>query len=78
MPVEPPKMNPCRASRWQARIVSASSTRIDLVDQRLIEHRGGTLVPSPGISRRLGGPPKVTDPTLSTAMIRTGQSQARR
>ena len=31
------------------------------------------LVPRPGIILRPGGPPKVTEPTLSTATTRTGR-----
>ena len=39
---------------------------------------GLTLVPSPGIIRRPGGPPKVTEPTVSTATIRTGRCHSRK
>ena len=38
---------------------------------KLTINGGGTLVPRPGIIRGPGGPPKVTEPTLSTATIRT-------
>ena len=39
---------------------------------------GRTLVPRPGIIRRPGAPPKVTEPTLSTATTRTGRGHSRK
>ena len=36
------------------------------------------LVPRPGIIRRPGGPPKATEPTLSTATTRTGRCHSRK
>ena len=48
VPVEPPNRNPVRASRWQARMVSASSTHDDLVDVGLIEHRRADTRAEPG------------------------------
>jgi hypothetical protein len=45
-----------------------------LVDAGLVEWRRRTLVPRPGIIRRLEGQPKVTDPTVSTATILTGRA----
>ena len=73
VPVEPPKRKPRRASRWQARMVSGSSTRTTSSMKDSSSSGGRTLVPRPGIIRRAGGPPKVTEPTASTATIRTGR-----
>jgi hypothetical protein len=42
-----------------------------LVDERLVELRGRTAIPSSGSIRRGGAPPKLTDPAASTATIRT-------
>ena len=40
---------------------------------------GGRMpVPRPGIIRRAGGPPKVTEPTASIATIRTGRCHSRK
>lgn len=53
--------------------MSGSSTRTTSSMYDLSSSCGGTLVPSPGMRRTPGGPPKVTEPTLSTATIRTGR-----
>ncbi len=42
-----------------------------LVDVGLVEKWRADPLPSPGIIRRAGGPPKVTEPTESTAATRT-------
>ena len=78
VPVEPPNRNPRRASRWQARMVSASSTCTTSSTKDSSSSGGRTLVPSPGIIRRAGCAPKVTEPTLSTATIRTGRCHWRK
>ncbi len=52
-------------------MVSGSSTRTTSSTRDASSSGGRTLVPRPGIIRRPGGPPKVTEPTVSTATIRT-------
>jgi hypothetical protein len=71
-------MNPRLARRWQLRMVSASSTRTTSSTYDSSSSGGRTLVPRPGIMRRPDGPPKVTEPTVSTATIRTGRCHSRR
>ena len=73
VPVEPPNRKPRLAMRWQARMVSASSTRTTSSINDSSSSGGRTLAPRPGIIRRPGGPPNVTEPTLSTATTRTGR-----
>ena len=51
VPVEPPNRNPRRAIRWQARMVSASSTSTTSSTYDSSSSGGATLAPSPGIMR---------------------------
>src|SRR4249919_3283365 len=54
VPVEPPNRKPRLARRWQARMVSASSTRTTSSTYDSSSSGGRTVMPSPGIIRRPG------------------------
>jgi hypothetical protein len=69
--VDPPNRKPWRTSIRQARTVSISATCTTSSTTDSSSSGGRTLVPRPGSIRGWAGVPKVTEPMLSIATIRT-------
>jgi hypothetical protein len=78
-PVEPPTSSPVlRAARRHSRMASRSGTCTISSASSGWHSSGRRLVPRPGMRRGPGSPPNVTEPSVSTAMMRVSGECCRR
>lgn len=78
VPVDAPGSSPyVRATRRQVRTVSRSATRTLVKEPSSAKSSGRRLAPRPGRNRRPGSPPKITEPSASTATTRVASRFSR-